>query len=47
MRTKNYPLDLLKITGVLCEQFFGVTETKALFEWVHKRMGRYELEGSR
>lgn len=26
------------------EQFFGVVETKALFEWVHKRIERYELE---
>lgn len=34
----------IKITGILCEQVFGVVEMKALLEWVHKRMGRYELE---
>lgn len=39
MRTKNYPLRLLKITGVPYEQFFGIRETKVLLEQVHRRMG--------
>lgn len=46
LRTKNQSLDLLKITGVLCERFFGVIETKALLEWVLERMGTYELEAA-
>ena len=39
MKTKNYPLHLLKITGVPYEQVFGIRETKVLLEQVHRRMG--------